>query len=122
MPWMKVDDTMHSHPKARAAGLPALGLWTLCGSYSMAYKYDGFVPEWFAHSFQNGKRYADSLVSIGLWENAIREGEPGYQFHDWLDYQQSAEEIEADREKARKRQRDFRKRLREGKRKEPESE
>lgn len=122
MPWMKIDDTFHSHPKARGVGLPAIGLWTLCGSYSMAYKQDGFVPEWFAHGFQNGKRLADNLVSIGLWEKAVRGEEVGYQFHDWLDVQQSAEEIEADREKARQRQRDFRKRLREGKKKEPDSE
>ena len=48
MPWFKVDDTWHSHPKARRASLGAVGLWSMCGSYSMAYKTDGWVPEWFA--------------------------------------------------------------------------
>lgn len=26
MPWFKVDDKIHSHPKARRAGLAAMGL------------------------------------------------------------------------------------------------
>ena len=115
MPWFKVDDTWHSHPKARRASLGAVGLWSMCGSYSMAYKTDGWVPEWFAHEFPRGKTLAAELIRIGLWFNAIRDGEPGYEFHDWLDYQQSAEEIERDRDRARERQRKFRSRLREGK-------
>lgn len=44
MPWFKVDDQLHSHPKPRRASLAALGLWTLSGSYSMAYKLDGSHP------------------------------------------------------------------------------
>lgn len=124
MPWFKVDDTMHSHPKARRASLAAMGLWTLCGTHSMAYKLDGFVPEWVAHGYSNGKRLAAELVLVGLWGKAIRTDdagdEPGYQFHDWLHYQQSAEEIERDRQHNRERQRNFRKRLREGKPKEGE--
>mgnify|MGYP003619309605 CR=1 FL=1 len=45
--WFKVDDTLHSHPKARRAGLTAVGLWAMSGSYCMSYKTDGFIPEWF---------------------------------------------------------------------------
>lgn len=86
----------------------------------MAYKTDGFVPEWFVSGFPKARRYADELVRVGLWCNAVRDEEPGYQFHDWLHYQQSAEEIERDRERTRQRQRDFRNRLREGKPKEGE--
>lgn len=112
MPWFKVDDQLHSHPKARGASLSAIGLWSLCGSYSMSYKLDGFVPAWFAHGFPNGKKLAQELVRVGLWHNAIRDGEDGYQFHDWTDYQPSADEIEADREAARKRQRAHREKRR----------
>ncbi len=53
------------------------------------------------------------LVSVGLWDKGCREGEPGYIFHDWLDWQPSAEEIERDRERQRERSRKFRQRLRE---------
>ena len=92
-----------------------MGLWTLCGSHCMAYKTDGFVPEWFAHSHPNGRKLAQALIRADLWSAATRDGEPGYQYHDWLDCQQSADEIERDRERARDRQRQFRARLREGK-------
>lgn len=120
MPWLKVDDNMHSHPKARRASLAAMGLWVMCGTHSMAYKLDGFVPEWVAHGYPNGKRLAAELVRVGLWESAIRGDENGYQFHDWLHYQQSSEEIERDRERTRDRQRKFRRQLREGKSKDGE--
>lgn len=120
MPWFKVDDTMHSHPKARRVGLAAMGLWTMCGSHCMAYKTDGFVPEWLTTGYPQGKKLAAELVREGLWENAFQDDEVGFQFHDWLHYQQSAEEIERDREHNRERQRNFRKRLREGKPKEGE--
>ena len=118
MPWFKVDDTLHSHPKARSVGMGPIGLWAVSGSFCMAYKTDGFVPDWFVAGFPRGRQMANELVRAGLWSNGIRDGEEGYQFHDWDDYQQSSAEIEADRERARDRQRNFRKRLREGKSKE----
>ena len=120
MPWFKVDDTFHSHPKMRRVSLAAVGLWTASGSHCMAYKTDGFVPDWFVTGFRGGRKMADELLREGLWDNAIRDLEEGYQFHDWLHYQQSAEEIERDRQHNRQRQRDFLKRLREGKPKEGE--
>lgn len=114
MPWFKVDDTLHSHPKPRRVGLQAVGLWTLAGSYCMSYKTDGFVPEWFVASWPSGRKTADALVKGGLWEIGERDGEGGWYFHDWLHYQPSADEIEADRENARERQRKRREKLRRG--------
>lgn len=113
MPWFKVDDTLHSHPKPRKAGLAAMGLWSLAGSYCMAYKTDGFVPAWFVSSWPNGRKLADQLVKAGQWEIGERDGETGWYFHDWHDYQPSSDEIEADREQSRERQRKHRQRLRE---------
>ncbi len=112
MPWFRVDDTLHSHPKSRQVGLPAVGLWTLAGSYCMAYKADGFVPEWFVASWPGGRKLADQLVKAGQWEPGSKGDESGWYFHDWHDYQPSADEIEADREHARNRQRRYRKKLR----------
>jgi hypothetical protein len=103
--WFRVDDMLHSHPKARKAGLPAMGLWTLAGSFSMAYKLDGFVPEWFIVSWPNGKKLAGLLVEVECWEPTVRDGQPGWQFHDWDDYQPLAEEIEKRRAQSRDRQR-----------------
>lgn len=115
MPWFKVDDTLHSHPKPRKAGLAAMGLWAMAGSYSMAYKLDGFVPAYFVTSWPQGRRLADQLVKNDQWSFGEKNGEPGWYFHDWHDYQMSSDEIEADRERARERQRGYRKRLRERK-------
>jgi hypothetical protein len=112
MPWFKTDDQFHSHPKPRRAGLAAVGLWNLGGSYSMAYKLDGFVPAWWVEDFPRGKQAAAALVRVGLWHTATREDEAGYQFHDWTDWQPTSAEIEADREAARERQRAFRARRR----------
>lgn len=109
MPWFKVDDQLHSHPKSRSAGLAAMGLWTLCGAHAMAYKTDGFVPRWFVVSFTNGSRHANQLVKAGLWEQVENDG---WQFHDWADFQPSSEEIERDRNAARERQRRSRERRR----------
>ena len=102
--WFRIDDQLHSHPKARAAGLAALGMWSVAGAHSMAYKTDGFVPDWFVRSWPSSQKLAERLVSAGLWRAAERGGEHGWVFHDWLDYQSSSSEIEADREKARRRQ------------------
>lgn len=114
MPWFKVDDTLHSHPKHRRAGMAAVGLWATCGSYAMAYKTNGFVPDWFVASLPGGRKHSAALIRAGLWFEGDRNGEQGYVFHDWEDYQPSADEIERERELSRERQRKRRQRLREG--------
>jgi hypothetical protein len=63
------------------------------------------VPKRFVSGLKHGTRAAAELVAAGLWEPAERNGEPGWIFHDWHDYQPSAEEVEAKREQARERQR-----------------
>lgn len=103
MPHFRVDDALHSHPKARQAGLEAMGLWNLCGSYCMGYLTDGFVPEWYVKSWPKGATLAKRLVACRLWEPAERDGEKGWQFHEFVgpERQDSREKIEADREKWR---------------------
>ena len=110
--WLKVDDTLHSHPKARRAGLTAVGLWAMSGSYCMSYKTDGFIPEWFVHGWPDGLTLARRLVDVGLWSDAVQDGEKGWSFHDWGDYQPSSDEIEKERALSRERQRKRRARLR----------
>lgn len=83
MPHFRVDDGLHSHPKARQAGLEAMGLWNLCGSYSMGYLTDGFVPEWYVKSWPKGVALAKRLVDAKMWRPAQRGGEKGWQFHEF---------------------------------------
>ena len=113
MPWFKVDDGLHSHPKPRRAGLAAMGLWAVAGSWSAQHAQEGFVPDWFVSGWPQGRKYAAALIAAGLWHHADKEGEQGYQFHDWQHFQPSKEEIERDRENSRERQRRFRERRRE---------
>ncbi len=78
--WFKVDDSFHSHPKATAASLAALGLWTVCGSWSGDHFTDGFVPDHMIPILSRGQaQLADELVNAGLW----RRTKGGYKFHQW---------------------------------------
>lgn len=114
MPFFLVDDQFHSHPKTRKAGLEALGLWTVAGSWSQAYKQEGFVPAYEVAAWPKGKRLAQQLVDAGLWSAGTNDdAEPGWYFHDWLDIHPTADEIEKQREKARDRQRKRRAKLQE---------
>lgn len=104
MPWFRVDDTLNAHPKARTAGLPAMGLWVVAGAYSAQYLTEGFVPEWYVASWPSGKKHAARLVAAGLWSRAPE----GWQFHQWEERQPTKEQVEADRAKTRDRQRKYR--------------
>ena len=89
-PWAKVDDTLHSHPKAMQAGLPALGLHLLAMSYSAGYLTDGFVPDgWVEREQGRTKGLPNRLVEAGMWHRI----EGGYIIHDWLDYNPSRAEV-----------------------------
>lgn len=95
MPDFRVADTAAEHPKMRAAGLPAFGLWTAAGAWCMnpAHLTDGWVPAYYVASWPAGKRLAATLVNVGLWRPEKRDGMVGWQFHDWTDIQRSAEQI-----------------------------
>jgi hypothetical protein len=105
MPDFRVADTAAEHAKMRAAGPAALGVWAMGGAYCMnpAHLTDGWVPLHYIQSWPNGKRLASRLVQVGLWFEETRMGMPGYQFHDWLDKQRSAESIEDEKAKAKAR-------------------
>lgn len=106
MPHFRVDDAFHSHPKAQRAGDDAIGLWVRAGSYCMAYLTNGFVPEWWVKSQPKGMQKARKLVAAALWHaGAEQDGERGFMFHEFVGpmRQDSREQIEADREKWRKR-------------------
>jgi len=108
MTWFRVDDTLAAHPKTRRAGLAAMGLWTVAGSWSSQQLTEGFVPTWFVETWPQGKKLAAQLVRAGYWETAEIEDEQGWQFHDWTDANPTAEKEKDRRRKARERQRKLR--------------
>ena len=58
-------------------------MWTLAGSYCMAYLTDGFIPAWWVKSQPRGNTLAKRLVAAGLWRFGEKENEAGWWFHDW---------------------------------------
>lgn len=92
MPWFKVDDKLHDHRKARIAGPTAMGVWVLGGSWAADRLTDGFIPAAVLNRFGR-KRDADRLVEAGLWFADTQDGEEGWRFHGWEEYQPSRAEI-----------------------------
>jgi hypothetical protein len=106
MVWFKVDDKLHDHRKARAASTEAIGLWTLAGSWCSDNLTDGFVPcSVLPRWGPKWRQYATRLVQAGLWVEATKDGERGYQFHQWSDEgrQPTREQVERERAAARNR-------------------
>lgn len=105
MPDFRIDDTASEHPKMRAAGLAAAGLWSMAGSWCMnpAHLTDGWVPVHYVHGWEFGKKSAKKLVEVGLWHDETRDGIPGYRYHDWADFQRTRKAIEDEKRKAKDR-------------------
>jgi hypothetical protein len=103
VPHFRVDDGLHNHPKARKAGLEAMGLWNVSGSWCMGYLTDGFVPDWYVRGWPKGLTLARRLVEAGFWTPAVKDGEKGWQFHEFTGpgRNDTRAEIEAAREKWR---------------------
>ncbi len=88
MTWGKVSDRLHAHSKARRAR-EAMALWVLALSWSCDELTDGAVPSDMPELLiPGGDAMAERLVSVGLWERT----EAGFRFHDWAEYQPSADE------------------------------
>jgi len=106
MPWFKVDDSIHSHPKSHTAGLAAMGLWVVSGSHSAAYLSDGFISRRAVQKLagKDTLKLASRLVDAGLWYPDERDGETGWSFHDWEQYQPTKAQVEQARKQARIRQ------------------
>jgi hypothetical protein len=98
MPWFKLDDSFHAHPKVEAAGNAAVGLWVRCGSYSAHYLTDGHITHQVARRLGRPVEI-DRLLESGLW---VLNG-AGYWMPDYLEYNPSAKQVRADRLKARER-------------------
>ena len=99
--WFKVDDKLHDHRKVHRLleehdehAMAAMGLWLMAGSWCGDQMTDGLISaavlrRWSA----DWAVLAAALVDVGLWEMSDVEGRPHHQFHDWLEYNDSAEEI-----------------------------
>ncbi|GAA6122597.1 hypothetical protein BPY_07050 [Bifidobacterium psychraerophilum] len=90
MTWFKVDDGFYRNPKSAVLSDTATSLWLRAATWSCDLLTDGFVPEKMLPMFRSPQDAAQELCDAGLWEKT----EGGWRFHDWFDYQPSAEEVE----------------------------
>lgn len=95
MTWFKVDDHFAFHSKALAAGNEALGAWVRAGSWCCGELTDGAIPEHVAAAIAPPDVWA-RLVAARL----VVRTDTGYQLHDFLAYNPSAEEVRAERRAA----------------------
>ena len=109
MPWYKVDDRLPMSRKLmripRSKRAAAIGVWTLAGAWSMHDLTDGFVPAYMIEEWGGDESHAEALVTAGMWERDERDGDPGYQFVNWDEYQPTKADVEAKRERDRERKR-----------------
>lgn len=99
MPWFKVDDAFHGHPKVMELSPAAVGVWALAGSWCANYLTDGEIKASIVRRFGADDAMVSELVEAGLW---IDLG-GSYQFKDWDEYQPLKEEVMAERNAARER-------------------
>lgn len=107
MPWARLDDKFHHHPKVLKAGPLASWLF-ICGlCYCSEYLTDGFIEQSALSvlaALPNPQDLAATLVEVGLWEPV----DGGYRVHDYLVYNPSAAKVKEEREAARERMRQAR--------------
>src|SRR5690348_10516281 len=105
MGWIKLDDGFFRNPKVLQVGRDAKVLYLAGLCYSGSSLTDGFIPtnatKVLAADAEIGsaRKPVDELVSAGLWD----EVEGGYQVHDYLEFNQSADKVRANRDAARDR-------------------
>lgn len=92
--WFRVDDKLHSHPKRHVAGLRAMGLWAVAGSWCGDQLTDGFVPSYMLTALGGKPADAKALVDAGLWVTV----DGGWEFTGWHEWNPSRETVEARRE------------------------
>ena len=97
MSWVRVMTAIITHAKQNEASTgfacDPLGLWLAGLCWAHQNKTDGRIPRHMLPVLRPTTRKAGvaaaALVEVGLWE----ETDDGWRIHDYLDYQQSSEEI-----------------------------
>lgn len=96
MPWVKLDDSWYDSPKFAGLGLHDVGLWAVCLSWCARHLTDGHIPTGVvARIIPHVPSPGAELVTAGLWDKVPG----GWQIHDYLDYQPSADHVRIQRAK-----------------------
>lgn len=109
---MLLVDGISRHPKLLAAGAEAAWLWVAAIDYCRDQLTDGFLPEHAVHTLglfrSQPTKLAFRLVEVGLLEAC----EGGWKVHDYLDHNDSRNDVKAKKKENAERQRAFRSRQR----------
>jgi hypothetical protein len=103
MPWARLDDMLPVHPKVRALSDSAFRLYISAICWSNCNQTDGRIPAAqlpYVSDVRRSRYHADQLVQAALWDKT----DDGWQIHDYLEYQPSAEKVKRERELKRQRQ------------------
>lgn len=77
--WARIHRKFHSHRKVDAAGLAAIGLWTVCNSWCRDNRTAGKIPTDIAYGFDPSGNLIGALVREKLWN---QDGDH-YEFNEW---------------------------------------
>lgn len=102
MSWIQIEDNFAYNPKMIKAGPEATVLFIGGLCYANRDLTDGFILKELLPCIAplpNPEELAKRLVDCGLWE--LRPG--GWQIHDYLDYNPSAQEVRAERDEIARR-------------------
>lgn len=88
MAWVKIDDAFYDNAKFAELSNGAVGAWAKLLAFSNRNLTDGAITKVFALRFGSRKELGE-LVAVGL----LDETETGWQLHDFLDFQPSADSV-----------------------------
>lgn len=100
MPWVRIDENAMDHPKI--AGLPdgTFRLWVQALAYCQKFLTDGHVSESAVRGLRSfSSKRKTALIEAGLWDPE----DGGIRVHDFLDWNESREQVLASRKVARER-------------------
>lgn len=106
MGWAKLDDRRADNAKLMAAGFAARGLDEAAICWCAGHETDGFIPETAvamlcrAHNERTLTRLPRVLEKVGRWHR-VKGPTPGWVIHDYLEYNPSRRQREAERERKR---------------------
>lgn len=108
----KIDVKLHSHPKARKAGI-AMSTWTWALCFIRDHETDGFVSDAMIGAAWSGevqaRKDAAKLVAVGLWEVVAEgegpDGDGGWRMSKYADKNETRAEIDVRRSEDRGRKR-----------------
>lgn len=99
--WVRLDCAFPRNPKvtelAHMKAWRSIAVYIGGLSYSGEQGLDGFLPASCMQWIYGTPKDADNLIRVGLWHAVTG----GWEINDWHDYQPSAEEAQARRDKAR---------------------